>query len=453
MDPLTPRQNDILHYISDVRTSRGVSPLMREIGAAFSITVASVQDHLDALRRKGYLGAARRARRGIRLMRGKREWRVRRTWRGEFEKRFGDRLRGETDLPGLFALVREGFPTWLGVGTADLHVYDSARRAWRGEAFFGSKPAGASASTEISDPLLAEVLRRRRPASDGTALAVPVLDRDRVLGALRLGGRIATTGVAPASGGPDPSTKLRVEPQGLDDAATQRAALAAAELAPVVARASLDADLRRGIRTQATLVELIRSLNRSESLQPFLHSVYEIIARLAPVGYFIIAVKDEQGKWWSLLERDVIDGEVWINPNIESRAMQSPDAVEAIRKSPYYIKHRTPEEVRLLEARGPHRSADGYLSAGHVQKRSRSFLYVPLRSGKELIGHISAQSYRYNAYTLRHAEDLILIAEYVGLAVQHAWRLDRERRELAGLRAEASRLRRQVAGQWNGHRP
>ncbi len=445
MEPLTPRQQDILHYISDVQASRGASPLLREIAAAFSIAVGSVQDHLAALHRKGYLDVARRARRGIRLTRGKREWKVRRTWSGEFEKRFGDRLRGETDLPGLFALVREGFPAWLGAGTAALVVHDAARRAWRDESFFRANAAGAAPGAhlpgEVRDPLLDAVLRRRRSALDSPqvrddiahpsaspstpgerggsrVLAVPVLERDRVLGA------------------------LRIESRELDDAVTTRAAMAAAELAPALARAALDAELRRGIRTQASLLELVRALNRSDALEPFIHSVYEIIARRIEVGYFTIAAMDDDGKWWTLLERDELDGRVWIDAKIQPAVAQRHEGVAAVRKSPFFIKHRTPEEIRVLEAKGPHVTAEGYVAAGFVHKRSRSLLYVPLRSHGVMMGHISVHSYRYNAFTVRHAEDLILIAEYVGLAVQHAWRRERERTELKELRLEVARLRK-----------
>ena len=36
-------------------------------------------------------------------------------------------------------------------------------------------------------------------------------------------------------------------------------------------------------------------------------------------------------------------------------------------------------------------------------------------------GYLSAQSYGYNAYAIRDAEDLNLIGEYIGLALQRAW--------------------------------
>ena len=50
------------------------------------------------------------------------------------------------------------------------------------------------------------------------------------------------------------------------------------------------------------------------------------------------------------------------------------------------------------------------------------------------MGYISVQSYDYNAYAIRDAEDLILIGEYIGLALQSAWRKEKDQAQLESAR-------------------
>ena len=56
MDGLTSRQQQILAYIQDGQTARGVVPTLREIARQFGFrSVTAAADHVRALRRKGYL--------------------------------------------------------------------------------------------------------------------------------------------------------------------------------------------------------------------------------------------------------------------------------------------------------------------------------------------------------------------------------------------------------------
>lgn len=52
---LTDRQQQILDFIREYSQSEGFPPSVREIGRQFGIYPATVQDHIDALERKGYL--------------------------------------------------------------------------------------------------------------------------------------------------------------------------------------------------------------------------------------------------------------------------------------------------------------------------------------------------------------------------------------------------------------
>lgn len=55
METLTPRQREILAWVKAFIRDHGMPPIVREIGAAFSIKSSSVFDLLKALERKGHL--------------------------------------------------------------------------------------------------------------------------------------------------------------------------------------------------------------------------------------------------------------------------------------------------------------------------------------------------------------------------------------------------------------
>jgi repressor LexA len=66
---LTDRQRDILKFIVETIRTRGFPPTLREIGAAFGIrSTKGVNDHLDALERKGTIRRHAELSRGIEVM-------------------------------------------------------------------------------------------------------------------------------------------------------------------------------------------------------------------------------------------------------------------------------------------------------------------------------------------------------------------------------------------------
>lgn len=64
--PLTDRQREVLDFIRAVRIEQGRPPTNREIGRAIGIkSTNGVNDHLEALRRKGYIDRDPKVSRGI----------------------------------------------------------------------------------------------------------------------------------------------------------------------------------------------------------------------------------------------------------------------------------------------------------------------------------------------------------------------------------------------------
>ena len=64
---LTPKQSAILDFIHGYVSENGSAPSLREIGRHFDLSVGTVQDQVEALRRKGALDRQPVQARGIRL--------------------------------------------------------------------------------------------------------------------------------------------------------------------------------------------------------------------------------------------------------------------------------------------------------------------------------------------------------------------------------------------------
>ncbi len=55
MKPLTPRQQTVLSFVEEFFQQQGYPPTVREVAAHFGIQPRAADDHLSALKRKGYL--------------------------------------------------------------------------------------------------------------------------------------------------------------------------------------------------------------------------------------------------------------------------------------------------------------------------------------------------------------------------------------------------------------
>jgi repressor LexA len=68
MQTLTIRQKQILEYLRNFQTEQGYPPSFREVAGHFKINLGTVQDHLKALTRKGFLTREVNRSRGLRLI-------------------------------------------------------------------------------------------------------------------------------------------------------------------------------------------------------------------------------------------------------------------------------------------------------------------------------------------------------------------------------------------------
>ena len=68
MDELTKKQKKILRFIEKFSTENIYPPTFKEIADKFNITIGTVQDHISALSRKGYLEKEKDKARGFKIV-------------------------------------------------------------------------------------------------------------------------------------------------------------------------------------------------------------------------------------------------------------------------------------------------------------------------------------------------------------------------------------------------
>ena len=70
MKKLTERQLQILNFVSDFTEKNSCPPTIRETANNFGVSVRAIQDHFNALEKKGYLTRTENQSRSIRLVKG-----------------------------------------------------------------------------------------------------------------------------------------------------------------------------------------------------------------------------------------------------------------------------------------------------------------------------------------------------------------------------------------------
>ena len=68
--PLTAKQNSVYRFIQRFIEEHQVPPALRDIGAHLGFSVGTAQDHVEAIRRKGYLSKENTRARGLKLAMG-----------------------------------------------------------------------------------------------------------------------------------------------------------------------------------------------------------------------------------------------------------------------------------------------------------------------------------------------------------------------------------------------
>jgi len=71
MDKLTYRQKEILEFVKSYSRTNSYPPTLKEIASNFKVTIGTVQDHIFALQKKGYLEKKKDTARGFKILKTK----------------------------------------------------------------------------------------------------------------------------------------------------------------------------------------------------------------------------------------------------------------------------------------------------------------------------------------------------------------------------------------------
>lgn len=167
---------------------------------------------------------------------------------------------------------------------------------------------------------------------------------------------------------------------------------------------------RRAEETQA-INRVAELVSRQTDGQEMLTAVLEQTRRIVPIDAFLVGLYDADQ---NLIEYPFVydDGKMFqyapATPMADSRVM------EVIRTGEMIILNRTPEEVATLTKEGT------VATMGQEQKISATLLYVPLQVGERILGVLSVQSYRHNAFSETDISLMSGIANYVAVALDNA---------------------------------
>src|SRR5690606_35940939 len=195
---------------------------------------------------------------------------------------------------------------------------------------------------------------------------------------------------------------------------------------------------REGKKTVELLSEIGREITASLDVETIFGTLYERVNQLVPADVFGVGLYHperqqieyrlaiERGKRYAPYTRDTRDRDqlpVWC---IEHR---EPILINDLRAEHAKYVTRYEEEARPLE--------DGTLS-----QTPQSIIYLPLIAKDRVLGVITIQTFRTNAYTEHHLNVLRSLASYTAVALDNASayrQLNEQEHEIRRLFEEAER--------------
>jgi signal transduction histidine kinase/CheY-like chemotaxis protein/HAMP domain-containing protein len=245
---------------------------------------------------------------------------------------------------------------------------------------------------------------------DRAALAVPIKLRDQVIGALDL--QDVTE-----------NRQWHEDEIALVQAISDQVALA-------LENARLFADTQRRAEQLATLHRVGLDVTSALDLDGVLNALYEQIQRILETDSFHVALYDQTTGIIEFPLLTGIDGPIQIEPlNIRNQPGVTGHVIES--GQPLYLPdlHEAPGETP-------------YHAIALSDRKTRSYLGVPLIFREQVFGVLSIQSYKPNVYSESDVELLVTLATQASIAIQNARAYERlvetaeELRELDRLKTQ-----------------
>ena len=172
--------------------------------------------------------------------------------------------------------------------------------------------------------------------------------------------------------------------------------------------------LDRALENVKTLSEIGRHITSKLNMEAILSSVYENVNRLLDANSFLIMVVNEKEQ---LIEckLSIEDGRRLPEFSFSTTDKNRFAVWCAENRKPVFINDVDTEYSKYITSRSKPKAGQ-YVS---------SIIYLPLIVGDRVIGVISAQSFKKNAYTEAHLDILKNIANYTAIALENAFAYDR----------------------------
>jgi transcriptional regulator with GAF, ATPase, and Fis domain len=178
------------------------------------------------------------------------------------------------------------------------------------------------------------------------------------------------------------------------------------------------------------LSSFVQRMASTSDIEALLRDAFEVVHGVIKADAMFVATLTGDRSYLKLLETDLDDlgNRVFCAP--QPIDPNSSTVLEGLHQHRFVLINRTAEELRRL-AKGFHEVGD-WAPVGNPKRRSASLLFVPIWHGAQYAGAMSVQSYDRNAYDREDAERMVVLADYIGLAIRHSRLVDAGRRARRG---------------------
>lgn len=191
------------------------------------------------------------------------------------------------------------------------------------------------------------------------------------------------------------------------------------------------AEAKQRSEEMATVNRVAQEASKQVDVEPLLQAIYTEIKGLMDVGTFHIMLynaKTNMTEYPLMYEQGIRtypEPQLAIQEGYGSRVLQSGDPI---------LENFSPEKVKR------NRSNPELFVGQSQNKETVSIMYAPLRTGQEVTGVLSIQSYQYDAYNETDLSLLVSIANYVAIALESARLFEQAR-----ARARQERFLREIS--------